>query len=172
MTFDKDILTNPDRVKDLEEHLLQVLKKGSKVYKTLNNLVETCILADNKPGIDIVIKYFGRDDPDYAELLRKAANQEIETIAHMYDKYHYCDLYEAEEALLYADFAKLTENNPDPRVKRFVTGLEEFITTGGYIPIYDEYTITKKIEKGPANSEKVQRLTKWREFIRSACNPI
>lgn len=171
--LDPDILINPERIQDLEQYLIRVLGDVNiDTYETLNDAIAVCIKADNLPGIDMVTRYYGRDDPNYAELLRIGATQRMETIIHLYNEYCYCDLYMSDEALLYSDFVNLTSNNSDPRVARFVDGLKEFITEDGYIPYYDAKKTEKKILKGPPDNEAVQKLIRLQNLITKCCDPI
>ena len=103
------ITSDPNKVKD--DRILYFGRELRTFRIFIWKLLKECTLADNMPGIDII-----------KEII--IIIQAIEIIMHLSHNY-YCDTNE--EASCYADFVKLTENNSDSRVKRFVADLENFM---------------------------------------------
>ena len=189
--FDHNLITDPAHEENLKEWLKA--DEGSKIFwDNSSQLTDMAILAENITAIKILADHCcdGRDNPCYESMLRTSAKTSMETLLHVLTEFYVngVDL-NGREGLLYEEFLEASQDNTDPRVRRFVDRLSEFIDEDGLVPIIrplwldnledivrDEVTMEEgrqSIDEVASRMEKHREtFVKWNEFLKHACDPI
>lgn len=178
--MDLSVLTVSESLEDIKIRVQQIednyyLHRDFKSFdQELENLMKLQILNNNIPAMKLVIKpyYDICEHPNYSKMLKIAiSGANIETILHIYDRYYCNGPTHFPNELEYSKFLNLSKNNPDPRVLKFVSDMEEFIVESDFsnkiiVPDYPKWWVNEKITNNDPE------IIKWQKMVDNASNYI